>query len=74
MTDMDYVEWLEYGIENGWIGPAVCFTHDGIPTSSAEDEEFDEGCDTCLFGHRIYDNAEHKAEVEANHAPSIWRQ
>ena len=33
----DFDEWMRIGIEKGWIGPAVCSTHDGIPTSEEED-------------------------------------
>jgi hypothetical protein len=69
---MDFEEWLKTGIENGWCGPAVCFTHDGLPTTQAEDEEFDNG-DPCIHVIRLYDDPKDKAAVEANHSPSTWR-
>ena len=69
---MDFEEWLRIGIENNWAGPAVCFTHDGLPTTRAEDEEFDNG-DPCIHIVRLYDDESQKREVEENHSPSVWR-
>lgn len=70
--DMDFEEWLRAGIEAGWIGPTICYTHDGLPTSEAEDSDFEEG-DPCIHILRLYENSENKAAVEANHSPSVWR-
>ena len=36
---VDFDLWLKYGIEQGFCGPPVCYTHDGIPTSEEEDLE-----------------------------------
>ncbi len=69
---MDFEEWLRVGIENGWAGPAVCYTHDGLPTSEAEEQEFEES-DPCIHIIRLYEDEEHKKDVESNHAPSVWR-
>lgn len=69
---MDFEEWLKLGIENAWCGPAVCFTHDGLPTTQAEDEEFDNG-DPCIHVIRLYDDPTQKTAVEENHSPSVWR-
>jgi hypothetical protein len=69
---MTFDEWLEFGFNKGWCGPAVCETHDGLPTSEAEDEEFSEG-DPCVHIVRLYDDVETKLAVEENHAPSVWR-
>lgn len=70
---MTYEEWIEAGIKAGFCGPAVCSTHDGIPTTQAEDEEFEEG-DPCVHIVRLYESPEIKAQVEENHAPSVWRK
>jgi hypothetical protein len=70
---MTYEEWIAAGLEAGFCGPAVCSTHDGVPTTQAEDEEFEEG-DPCVHIVRLYESPEIKAEVEANHAPSVWRK
>ena len=69
---MDFDHWLKYGIEQGFCGPPVCSTHDGIPTSGAEDEAWEEH-DPCVHVIRPYESPEHKAAVEENHSPSNWR-
>jgi hypothetical protein len=71
MSEFD--QWMQRGYEAGWIGPPVCSTHDGVPTTAGEDECFDAGEDVCVFVIRPYhDDAERRA-VEANHSPSVWR-
>lgn len=70
---MEFDEWLEIGTTNGWCGPAVCYTHDGLPTSAAEDDEYEEG-DPCIHILRLYESSGAKLEVEQNHSPSIWRK
>jgi hypothetical protein len=57
----------------GWCGPAVCSTHDGLPTSEPEDAEFEDGGDPCIHVIRLYEDSTHKEAVEANHSPSTWR-
>ena len=73
-VDMDLAEWLDYGMGEGWCGPAVCYIHDGVPTSHEEDETFDDGADPCIHIIRLYDDFEHGQDVEANHSPSVWRK
>jgi hypothetical protein len=70
---LDFETWLRQGYSNGWIGAPVCYTHDGLPTSSEEDAEFDDGGDPCLHVLRLYDDPEHKASIESNHSASSWR-
>jgi hypothetical protein len=42
------VEWLQKGIDNGWVTDGFCFTHDGDPYMTAEEEqEWEEGGDPC---------------------------
>ena len=42
------VAWLHIGIEKGWISEGFCFTHDGDPYMTAEEEqEWEEGGDPC---------------------------
>jgi hypothetical protein len=72
IESMDFEKWLSIGIENGWAGPAVCYTHDGLPTSAEEDNQFEEE-DPCIHIIRLYDDVEQKHEVEQNHSPSVWR-
>lgn len=72
---MTYEEWLRIGMDAGFCGPAVCATHDGIPTSAEEDEAGeDTGEPPCMHVLRLYPSDEVKAAVEANHAPSVWRK
>lgn len=69
---IEFEDWLRQGMDAGFVGPPVCQTHDGTPTTEAEDEEFEE-YDPCLHILRLYPDSETKAAVEANHAPSVWR-
>lgn len=73
-TDMTFVEWLTYGIEQNWIGPPVCSTHDGIPTSEWEDNQYENSDDICLHILRLYEDEVHRISIEDNHPPSIWRK
>ena len=42
------VEWLQKGIDAGWITDGFCFTHDGDPYMTAEEEQdWEEGGDPC---------------------------
>jgi hypothetical protein len=65
------MDWIKVGIENGWCGPPVCSAHDGTPMAESEYDEFD---DVCIHIIRLYQNDDHKREVEASHSPSIWRK
>jgi len=66
-------EWIKHGYDQGWVGPAVCFTHDGFPTSEEEDDSFDNGNDPCMHVIRLYEDMDHKSGVEENHSASVWR-
>jgi hypothetical protein len=42
-------EWLQIGINKGWITEPFCNTHDGDPYMSAEEElQWEEGGDPCM--------------------------
>jgi hypothetical protein len=69
---IDFDSWLQEGVTKGWVGPSICYTHDGLPTSQAEDEEFEES-DPCIHILRLYEDPTVKLAVEENHSPSIWR-
>lgn len=73
-TTIEFDHWLQLGMDNGFIGPPVCATHDGTPSSEEEDVSFDEGEDICLHVLRLYTDSGHKEAVEANHSPSVWRR
>ena len=71
--DITFDEWISYGIEKGWCGPPVCYTHDGLPMSEQEYAEFDEGQDPCTHVVRMYEDIDMKKNIEENHSPSQWR-
>lgn len=71
---VDFELWLRQGIDNGFVGPPVCSTHDGTPTTEAEDNEMMDGYDPCLHILRLYPDPETRTLVEANHSPSVWRR
>lgn len=70
---MTFDEWIQYGMDNDWCGPAVCFTHDGLPVSDAEADQL-EDFDICLHVIRLYESKEQKNRIERDHAPSQWRK
>ena len=71
---MDRTEWLEFGIREGFCSPPVCSTHDGIPTTPDEDEEWELGGDPCTHVIRPYVDDAERAAVEENFAPAKWRK
>ena len=71
--EVTFDEWLETGYKQGWIGPPVCETHDGLPLSVAEDYAFEEGEDPCIHILRLYEDKIDKQQVEDAHSPSVWR-
>lgn len=68
--ELNFTDWLNYGIQHNYCGTLVCYNHDGVPMT-VEEEQDEEPCVPIL---RIYDTVEQKTEVENNHSPSIWRQ
>lgn len=41
-------EWMQFGIDKGWITEPFCYTHDGDPYMTEEEEkEWEEGGDPC---------------------------
>jgi hypothetical protein len=72
LEELTFDDWLKAGIQHNFIGAPVCYTHDGLPTSEDEDEEFSEG-DPCIHILRLYESSEKKTAIEDNHSPSIWR-
>jgi hypothetical protein len=70
--EISFDEWIKIGIEQGWCGPTVCYTHDGLPLSVKEEEELWEQ-DPCVHIIRLYEDIDIKKQVEENHSPSLWR-
>lgn len=45
---MEFQDWMQLGIDKGWISPGFCMTHEGDQYMSAEEEaEWEEGGDPC---------------------------
>lgn len=74
MSEMDFDQWLDYGMEKKWVGPPVCATHDGLPSTEDEDNAWDEGDDPCIHVLRLYADDLEALLVEQNHSPSVWRK
>ena len=44
----DAADWISLGVEKGWISDPFCYTHDGDPYMTEEEEkEWEEGGDPC---------------------------
>jgi hypothetical protein len=71
--NIEFEEWLQQGLSNGFCGPAICYPHDGLPLSEQEDEAYDAGDDPCIHIIRLYEDLEAKKAIEENHSPSVWR-
>jgi hypothetical protein len=77
VTDLDYDDWEAEGKRRFYSGPSVCLVHDAIPTSEAEEEEWEQGEDTpehegmsltpILFV-RLFATPEEKAAIDARYA------
>ena len=51
---LDFQEWLEFGIANGWVANPSCYFHDSIPATDEEEAEIDEGGDPCINVIRVW--------------------
>lgn len=54
MSVDDFNEWLQHGIEHGWVSDVVCETHEGVATTDEEAGELDEGYDPCIPVIRVW--------------------
>lgn len=50
---MDLHDWLEYGRAEGFITHVYCDTHDGVPMTREEMDNWDLGDDPCHHSVRI---------------------
>lgn len=51
----DFEEWLNFGVEKGWVSDIFCNTHDGGPMTDEEDEAWSNGEDPCTFHIRVWE-------------------
>jgi len=52
--DEQFWEWIESGIDAGWIASPDCMTHNAVPMRAAEEDEFDDGFDPCIIVARVW--------------------
>ena len=67
---MDFAEWLTVGIDNGWATKPICATHEGVPTTEAEDNQWEEGEDPCAHVIRLVDSPEMLEDIAKNYPPN----
>ena len=51
---MNAVDWLAYGIKEGFCSMPVCDIHEGVPLSEEESDAFDAGEDPCVVVMRLF--------------------
>ena len=51
---MNFEEWLTAGIKYGYCSEPVCNTHDGLPSTPEEEEEWEQGLDPCVPAVRLW--------------------
>jgi hypothetical protein len=73
LSRISFDAWMELGLQRGFVGPPICYTHDGLPTTPEEDEMFNSGDEPCIHIIRPYESEQQKKAVEENHAPTLWR-
>jgi hypothetical protein len=48
LDEQDMWQWLQIGIDKGWVSEPFCYTHDGDPYMTEEEEqEWEDGGDPC---------------------------
>lgn len=74
-TQLDFDTWLEIGLHRGFVGPPVCYIHDGLPTTPDEDQVFESGDydDICIHIMRPYRDMGERESIEANHQATNTR-
>lgn len=56
--EMDFDEWLAYGVDRKWCLYPVCEIHDGIPMTIDEEAAFEGGGDPCIHVLRLVETPE----------------
>lgn len=71
---MTFDDWIRIGYESGWCSPVVCYSHDGLPMTEAEDQEWVEGHDPCIHIVRMYEDDITRKAVERNSSYFEYRK
>lgn len=61
---MNFDEWLQYGIDNGFCSEQVCETHEGVPLTETEADLMENGTDVCLHVVRLGDEERWEADAK----------
>ncbi len=67
---MSFDEWLQYGIAQGWASKTVCSTHDGLPFTDEEEEQWEQGLDPCVHAIRLFETKEDQENVSSRESRS----
>lgn len=52
--EFEFYEWVQAGIDNGWVTPPFCHTHDGDPyMTEYEEKAWENGEDPCMSVFKI---------------------
>jgi hypothetical protein len=54
MSEMTFHEWLALGVSKGWVSDQQCGTHEGIPSTTEEEQEWEDGGDPCQVVLRVW--------------------
>ena len=56
-NEEDFFDWLQLGIDKGWVSKPFCYTHDGDPYMTEEEaKEWEDGGDPCSHVIKLLDN------------------
>ena len=57
MDKFSFEEWLDHGVNLGWVSNPFCFTHDGDSYMTEEEEkEWEDGGDPCCHVVKFLNN------------------
>jgi hypothetical protein len=49
VEEIELLDWIQVGVDKGWVSPAFCNTHDGDAYMTEDEEkEWEDGGDPCM--------------------------
>lgn len=72
-SDSGFYEWMKEGISKKYCGPPICYTHDGLPMTEQEENDWSFGDDPCINIIRLYESVEQADEIIERDSPTQWR-
>jgi hypothetical protein len=61
---MTFEEWYAYGRTQRWCSEIICTTHDILPMSRRELDDWEIGSDNCLYAVRMYESEDQFDDAE----------